>query len=80
MSPLELWRFLPLGYLLTIAIETPILLLRTLTRTIQNDIAYSRYLADRVHLPDSHARAAAVAGELFARGVSAGRRDVCAGG
>lgn len=25
MSPLELWRFLPLGYLLTIAIETPIL-------------------------------------------------------
>src|SRR4051812_46894837 len=26
MSPLELWRFLPLGYLLTIAIETPILL------------------------------------------------------
>ena len=27
MSPLELWRFLPLGYLLTIAIETPILLL-----------------------------------------------------
>ena len=27
MSPQELWRFLPLGYLLTIAIETPILLL-----------------------------------------------------
>lgn len=27
MSPLELWRFLPLGYLLTIAIETPILFL-----------------------------------------------------
>ena len=27
MSPLELWRFLPIGYLLTIAIETPILLL-----------------------------------------------------
>ena len=26
MSPSELWRFLPLGYLLTIAIETPILL------------------------------------------------------
>jgi hypothetical protein len=26
MSPLELWRFYPLGYLLTIAIETPILL------------------------------------------------------
>jgi hypothetical protein len=25
MPPLELWRFLPLGYLLTIAIETPIL-------------------------------------------------------
>ena len=25
MSPLELWRFVPLGYLLTIAIETPIL-------------------------------------------------------
>jgi hypothetical protein len=25
MSPLQLWRFLPLGYLLTIAIETPIL-------------------------------------------------------
>ena len=25
MSPFELWRFLPLGYLLTIAIETPIL-------------------------------------------------------
>ena len=25
MSPSELWRFLPLGYLLTIAIETPIL-------------------------------------------------------
>lgn len=25
MSPLELWRFLPVGYLLTIAIETPIL-------------------------------------------------------
>jgi hypothetical protein len=25
VSPLELWRFLPLGYLLTIAIETPIL-------------------------------------------------------
>ena len=25
MSPLELWRFLPLGYLFTIAIETPIL-------------------------------------------------------
>ena len=25
MSPLELWRFLPLGYLLTIAIEMPIL-------------------------------------------------------
>jgi hypothetical protein len=24
-SPLELWRFFPLGYLLTIAIETPIL-------------------------------------------------------
>ena len=27
MRPQELWRFLPLGYLLTIAIETPILLL-----------------------------------------------------
>jgi hypothetical protein len=27
MSPSELWRFLPLGYLLTILIETPILLL-----------------------------------------------------
>lgn len=26
MSPDELWRFLPLGYLLTILIETPILL------------------------------------------------------
>ncbi len=26
MSPSDLWRFLPLGYLLTIAIETPILL------------------------------------------------------
>ena len=26
MQPLELWRFLPIGYLLTIAIETPILL------------------------------------------------------
>ena len=25
MSPFELWRFLPFGYLLTIAIETPIL-------------------------------------------------------
>lgn len=25
MSPFELWRFLPIGYLLTIAIETPIL-------------------------------------------------------
>ena len=25
MSPAELWRFLPLGYLLTILIETPIL-------------------------------------------------------
>ena len=25
MSPVELWRFLPLGYLFTIAIETPIL-------------------------------------------------------
>ena len=25
MSPIELWRFLPFGYLLTIAIETPIL-------------------------------------------------------
>src|SRR6266536_3257413 len=25
MSPSELWRFLPLGYLLTILIETPIL-------------------------------------------------------
>lgn len=27
MSPRELWRFLPIGYLLTIAIETPILLI-----------------------------------------------------
>ena len=27
MSPIELWQFLPLGYLLTIAIETPILFL-----------------------------------------------------
>ena len=27
MSPLELWRFLPIGYLFTIAIETPILLI-----------------------------------------------------
>jgi len=26
MSPFELWRFLPLGYLLSILIETPILL------------------------------------------------------
>ena len=26
MSPFELWRFLPIGYLVTIAIETPILL------------------------------------------------------
>ncbi|HEX6717567.1 MAG TPA: hypothetical protein VF088_10665 [Pyrinomonadaceae bacterium] len=25
MSPYELWRFLPIGYLLTIAIETPVL-------------------------------------------------------
>ena len=25
MSPVELWRFLPIGYLLTIAIEIPIL-------------------------------------------------------
>ena len=27
MTPAELWRFLPLGYLLTILIETPILVL-----------------------------------------------------
>jgi hypothetical protein len=27
MSPSELWRFLPLGYVLTILIETPILIL-----------------------------------------------------
>ena len=27
MSPHELWRFFPIGYLLTIAIETPILLI-----------------------------------------------------
>lgn len=27
MSPFELWRFLPVGYLFTIAIETPILFL-----------------------------------------------------
>ena len=27
MSPSELWRFLPIGYLFTIAIETPILLI-----------------------------------------------------
>jgi hypothetical protein len=27
-APLELWRFLSLGYLLTVAIETPILMLR----------------------------------------------------
>ena len=27
MSPTDLWRFLPLGYLFTITIETPILLL-----------------------------------------------------
>jgi hypothetical protein len=27
MSPAELWRFLPVGYLLTILVETPILLL-----------------------------------------------------
>jgi len=27
VSPLELWRFLPVGYLFTIAIETPILFL-----------------------------------------------------
>ena len=27
MSPHELWRFLPIGYLFTIAIETPILLI-----------------------------------------------------
>jgi hypothetical protein len=27
VSPYELWRFLPIGYLLTIAIETPILYL-----------------------------------------------------
>jgi hypothetical protein len=27
MSSIELWRFLPIGYLLTILIETPILLL-----------------------------------------------------
>ena len=27
MSPYELWRFLPIGYLFTIAIETPILVL-----------------------------------------------------
>ena len=27
LSPLQLWRFLPLGYLLTVAVETPILLL-----------------------------------------------------
>jgi hypothetical protein len=27
MSPTDLWRFLPIGYLLTIAIETPILCL-----------------------------------------------------
>ena len=27
MSPRELWHFLPIGYLFTIAIETPILLL-----------------------------------------------------
>jgi len=27
MSPNELWRFLPLGYLLTILIETPILII-----------------------------------------------------
>src|ERR1043165_7612093 len=25
MSPLDLWRFLPLGYLFTVAIETPVL-------------------------------------------------------
>lgn len=27
MQPLELWRFLPIGYLLTIAIESPVLLI-----------------------------------------------------
>jgi hypothetical protein len=28
VSPYELWRFLPVGYLLTIAIETPVLFFR----------------------------------------------------
>ena len=32
MSPSELWRFLPFGYLLTIAIETPILLVGLTSR------------------------------------------------
>src|SRR4029453_7958274 len=27
MSPYDLWRFLPIGYLVTIAVETPILIL-----------------------------------------------------
>lgn len=32
MSPTELWRFLPVGYLLTVLIETPILLVGLSTR------------------------------------------------
>jgi hypothetical protein len=32
MSPNELWRFLPLGYLLTILIETPVLLIALSSR------------------------------------------------
>ena len=42
MSPLELWRFLPIGYLFTIAIETPILLLRTLTAPFETTAHYSQ--------------------------------------
>lgn len=32
MDPQDLWRFLPLGYLLTVAVETPVLLLALSSR------------------------------------------------
>jgi hypothetical protein len=60
VSPQELWRFLPVGYLLTIAIETPILLLG-LSRHHPKQATLARgHLADCVYLSDRHTCAAAL--------------------
>ena len=80
MSPSDLWRFFPLGYLFTILIETPILLARTFTKTFNQAKTDSRCVADGLHLSNRRPGHAAHIRQHLARDLSGSRRNFRARG